>query len=152
MKMKSQVFLMLASAWALSACTGMNVFKDSASAPTAMPTAPEPTLAPDPVPAIPATPTNLSGGQIKSLLSGKSWAWTGPKNSGVTLYASDGTSLVQVNGKGTTSGKWIAKDGQLCESFSPAKFMPQGLPMNCQTFSGTSGNYRVGQASFKIAS
>ncbi|MDE2446789.1 MAG: DUF995 domain-containing protein [Alphaproteobacteria bacterium] len=149
MKMKSQVILMLASAFALSACTGMNVFKDSSS-PSAMPAPPAPAIAPEPI--TPMAPTALSSAQIKSLLSGKSWAWTGPKNSGVTLYASDGTSLVQVNGKGTTSGKWQTKDGQLCESFSPASFMPQGLPMNCQSFSGTSGNYRVGQASFKIAS
>ena len=147
MKTKTQFILMLASAWALSGCTGLNVFKDSGSA---VPAPPPAALAPDPV--IPATPTSLSAPQIKSLLSGKSWAWTGPKNSGVTLYASDGTSLVQVNGKGTTSGKWSAKDGQLCESFSPASFLPQGVPLNCQTFAGGAGTYRVGQATFKIAS
>ncbi len=150
MNMKTQIILMLTSAWALSACTGMNVFKDSGA--SNMPNPPSAAIAPDPLPQTPAIPTSISAAQIKTLLSGKSWAWTGPKNSGVTLYASDGSSLVQVNGKGTTSGKWSAKDGQLCESFSPASFLPQGVPMNCQAFSGAAGNYRVGQANFKIAS
>ena len=143
MKTTTNIILLLAVASALSACASMNVFKDSNSSQSSMP---------PPVDPGPAVPTALNAAQIKVLLSGKSWAWTGPKNSGVTLYASDGTSLVQVTGKGTTSGKWLAKDGQLCESFSPASFLPQGVPMACQTFSGTSGNYRVGQASFKLAS
>jgi Protein of unknown function (DUF995) len=100
----------------------------------------------------PATPGVYTAAQIKSLLTGKSWNWKGPKNSGVTLYASDGTSLVEVTGKGTTQGKWDAKDGQLCESFSPAPFLPQGVPMTCQPFTGTAGNYMVGQATFTLAS
>ena len=151
MMTKMKFIMMLASTLALGACSGMNVFKDSAS-PANIPAPPPAALAPDPASVAPATPTVISAAQIKTLMSGKSWAWTGPKNSGVTLYASDGTSLVQVNGKGTTSGKWTAKDGQLCESFSPASFLPQGVPLNCQPFSGGAGNYRVGQASFKIAS
>jgi hypothetical protein len=145
MKTTTHTLLMLAAASALSACSSMNVFKDSNSPSNAVP-------APDAVVETPVTPTATSASQIKSLLSGKSWAWTGPKRSGVTLYASDGTSLVQVTGQGTTSGKWIAKDGQLCESFSPATFIPQGVPMTCQAFTGAAGNYRVGQATFKLAS
>jgi hypothetical protein len=94
----------------------------------------------------------LSAAQIKQLLIGKSWRWKGPNNSGVTLYAADGSSLVEVTGKGTTGGKWEAKDGQLCESFSPAPFLPQGVPMSCQPFTGTNGNYMVGQATFNLAS
>lgn len=149
MKTKTQIFVLLATATALSACANMNLFKDSAAPPASNVPSP-PAIAEEPV--IDAAPAVLTAGQIKTLLSGKSWAWNGPKNSGVTLYASDGTSLVQVTGKGTTSGKWIAKDGQLCESFSPASFIPQGVPMACQTFSGTAGMYKVGQATFKIAS
>jgi hypothetical protein len=148
MKTTNHTLIMLAAAFALSACSSMNVFKDSNSPSNAVP-------APDAVvenPVDPITPTATSASQIKSLLSGKSWAWNGPKRSGVTLYASDGTSLVQVTGQGTTSGKWMAKDGQLCESFSPAKFIPQGVPMTCQTFTGAAGSYRVGQATFKLAS
>ena len=145
MKTMTHTLLMLTAASALSACSSMNVFKDSNSPSNAVP-------APDSVVENPVEPTATSATQIKSLLSGKSWAWTGPKRSGVTLYASDGTSLVQVTGQGTTSGKWMAKDGQLCESFSPATFIPQGVPMTCQAFTGAAGNYKVGQATFKLAS
>jgi hypothetical protein len=53
-------------------------------------------------------------------LAGSSWRFKGPNNTGTTLYAEDGTSLVEVDGKGTTKGKWMTKDGQLCESFDPA--------------------------------
>ncbi len=131
----------------LAGCTNMSVFKDNS--------APQPIdLPPDPAPMDPApmAPTAVSAGQIKTLLTGKSWRWVGPKNSGVTLYASDGTSLVEVSGKGTTGGKWQAKDGQLCESFTPAKFIPQGVPMTCQPFTKEGGKYKVGQATFAIAS
>jgi hypothetical protein len=134
---------LLAAAVALNACASMNVFKDSSSDQAAI--APPPT-------AVPTTPGVYSAAQIKTLLTGKSWRWKGPKNSGVTLYASDGTSLVEVTGKGTTQGKWEARDGQLCESFSPAPFLPQGVPMTCQPFTGTAGNYMVGQATFNLAS
>ncbi len=149
MKITTQKIILIAAATALSACTNMNLFKDSAAPPSSSMASPPP-LADEPT--ITATPTVLTSAQIKSLLTGKSWAWNGPKNSGVTLYASDGTSLVQVTGKGTTSGKWITKDGQLCESFSPATFIPQGVPMACQTFTGNAGTYKVGQATFKVAS
>jgi Protein of unknown function (DUF995) len=143
MNMITRTLLALTTAASLSACASMNVFKDSNSDQQAL--APQQDLAPAPA-------TALSSAQIKALLTGKSWRWTGPKNSGVTLYASDGTSLVEVTGKGTTGGKWIAKDGQLCESFSPASFIPQGVPMACQSFTGSGGTYRVGQATFTIAS
>jgi Protein of unknown function (DUF995) len=101
----------------------------------------------------PAAPTTLSAVQIKSLLSGKSWRWSGSKFTGVTLYASDGTSLVEITGKGTTGGKWTTKDGQLCESFAPLPgILPQGVPMTCQPFSGSSGTYKAGSATFTLAS
>ena len=97
------------------------------------------------------TPGLLSQEEIRNALSGKSWRWSGPNNSGVTLYASDGTSLVEVTGKGTTTGTWSAKDGQLCESFAPAPFLPKGVPMNCQPITGSGNVYHVGQATFTLA-
>jgi len=135
----------------LTGCSSMNLFKDSA--------APEATIAAQPIQA-PQQPANiappaqgaLSAAQIKTLLTGKSWRWKSAKNAGVTLYASDGTSLVEVTGKGTTQGKWEVRDGQLCESFAPATFLPQGSPMSCQAFTGSNGNYMVGPASFQLAS
>jgi Protein of unknown function (DUF995) len=149
--LKSMKFLALIGlALSLEACASMNVFKDSASD-TAVNAAPAP-LPPPVIDVAPVVPTTLSSGQIKSLLTGKSWRWKSPKNSGVTLYASDGTSLVEVTGKGTTQGKWKANNGQLCESFAPAPFLPQGVPMTCQSFTGSAGNYMNGAATFRLAS
>ena len=98
-----------------------------------------------------AAPTGLSQADINNILSGKSWRWSGPNNSGVTLYASDGTSLVEVTGKGTTTGTWSAKDGQLCEAFAPAPFLPKGVAYNCQPITGSGNVYQVGQATFTLA-
>ena len=98
------------------------------------------------------TPQVLSAGEIKSVLSGKSWRFQGPNNTGTTLYAADGTSLVEVDGKGTTKGKWRTEDGQLCESFDPAPFLPGGVPMSCYPFSGSGGYYQAGKATFTLAS
>jgi len=99
----------------------------------------------------PTDPGVLSATDIRSILSGKSWNFQGPNNSGTTLYAADGTSLVEVNGKGTTKGTWTTKDGQLCESFSPAPFLPNGVPLTCYPFSGTGGTYQAGKATFTLA-
>jgi hypothetical protein len=103
-----------------------------------------PSMADEQAAALPAT-------DIKRAISGKSWRWASPKNSGVTLYASDGTSLVQVDGKGTTTGKWSAKDGYLCESFAPAPFIPEGLALSCKPISGGGAKFRVGEADFTLA-
>jgi hypothetical protein len=133
------------TALALSACSSMNVFKDNPQESAPPPMASEPDLS------MPAPTGKLSAGQIKSALSGKSWKWAGPNNSGVTLYANDGSSLVEVTGKGTTTGKWVAKDGQLCESFSPAPFLPKGVPLTCQPMTGGGGSYKVGSTTFTLA-
>ena len=93
----------------------------------------------------------MSAGQIRSLLAGKSWRFRGPNNSGVTLYAEDGTSLVDVDGKGTTAGTWSTKDGMLCESFSPAPFIPKGVPLSCYPFKSAGGKYQAGKATFEPA-
>lgn len=130
----------LLSAVLLAGCTSMNVFKDQPESAAQPPAAVEP-MAPSGA---------MSAAQITKVLSGKSWKWAGPNNAGVTLYANDGSSLVEVTGKGTTTGKWMAKDGQLCESFSPASFLPKGVPMTCQPMSGSGGAYRVGQATFTL--
>src|ERR1700712_5668677 len=114
MRMISKFAGLVAVAMALDGCASMNVFKDSNSE--------QASIAPPAANIAPAPGSALSAVQIKSLLTGKSWRWKSPKNGGVTLYASDGTSLVEVTGKGTTQGKWVAKDGQLCESFAPAPF------------------------------
>jgi hypothetical protein len=138
----------------LSGCTSMNVFKDSnSSPPPAADLAPEPERMEPLETARSAKPAGLSAAQITKALSGKSWRWSGTKLSGVTLYANDGSSLVEFSGKlnGTTTGKWKAKDGQLCEEFSPAPFLPDGVPMLCQAMSGGGNRYKVGEATFTLA-
>ena len=104
----------------------------------------------DPQPGV-ADQAGLSAGEIRGILSGKSWRFKGPKRSGTTVYAPDGTSLVDVDGLGTTTGKWQTKDGQLCESFAPAAFIPNGVPMSCYAFSGSGGVYQAGKATFTEA-
>ena len=99
----------------------------------------------------PLPPAGLAAADIRNILSGKSWRWSGPNNSGVTLYASDGTSLVEVTGKGTTTGTWSTKDGELCESFAPAPFLPKGIPMSCKPITGSGNVYHVGEATFTLA-
>ena len=144
MKTTIKILFSLGLTTALVGCSSLNVFKDSNPPATVeqQPLAPAPGVGGG----------TLTAVQIKALLIGKSWRWKGPNNSGVTLYAADGSSLVEVTGKGTTGGKWEARDGQLCESFSPAPFLPQGVPMSCQPFTGTNGNFMVGQATFTLAS
>jgi hypothetical protein len=140
---KSHLLAVLVTVGLLGGCSTMNIFKDNEPATQSLP----------PDPAEPGLNTlGVSADEIRSTLSGKSWSWKGPSNSGVTLFAEDGTSLIEVTGKGTTKGKWFAKDGELCESVDPAPFIPQGAPMSCRPFSGSGGQYRVGNADFTLAS
>jgi len=97
----------------------------------------------------------MTAAEIRTTLSGRSWRFKGPNNTGTTLYAEDGTSLVEVDGKGKTKGKWMTKDGQLCESFDPSPpWLPGGVPMSCYPFSrATAPNtYQAGKAVFSLAS
>jgi hypothetical protein len=138
MEPKMRHFALLCVALTLGGCASGGMFGSRSPAPE--PTAVEPDSA------------SLSAAEIKKVIAGKSWRWSSAKNSGVTLYASDGTSLVQVDGKGTTTGKWSAKDGYLCESFAPAPFLPPGgVPLSCQPITGSGNSYRVGQADFTLA-
>jgi len=97
----------------------------------------------------------LSATEIRTILSGRSWNFRGPNNTGTTLYAADGSSLVEVDGKGRTKGRWETKDGQLCESFDAAPpWLPGGVPMSCYPFGrgGQPGTYQAGKAIFTPAS
>ncbi len=147
--MKSlQLAIASIAALALAGCSSANLFRDSPQ------DASQPDLAPNnslDEPLVDSSQGTLSADQIRKVLSGKSWRWQGSKLSGVTLYADDGSSLIEVTGKGTTTGKWEARDGQLCESVAPAPFLPKGLPMKCQPMTGADGTYTVGQATFTLA-
>jgi hypothetical protein len=101
-----------------------------------------------------AAPQVMTASVIRSTLAGKSWRFQGPNNTGTTLYADDGTSLVEVDGKGKTKGKWMTKDGQLCESFDPSPpWLPGGVPMSCYPFArgATPNTYQAGKAVFSPA-
>jgi hypothetical protein len=148
MILKTAIYLTCAGLL-LTGCTNMNVFKDTPE--PAPPVADLEPMPPMKQKAMVPSSNALSAAQINKALSGKSWKWKGAKNSGVTLYANDGSSLVEVTGKGTTTGKWIAKNGQLCEKFEPAPFLPSGVPMTCQPISGGGNTYQVGQATFNLA-
>ncbi len=134
----SRALILLITASALAGCTMFGGGNDT-------------DIAPAPGPSSARTMTGLSAVEIRTILAGKSWRFTGPNNTGTTLYAADGTSLVEVDGKGTTKGKWTTQDGQLCESFDPAPFLPNGVPMSCYTFSGSGGTYQAGKATFTEA-
>jgi glucose/arabinose dehydrogenase len=144
MTLKTITSLTLAG-FVLAGCTSMNVFKDNPEPP---PAAVEPL---EPIEPLEPAASGLSATQISKALSGKSWRWRGPNNSGLTLFANDGSSLVEVTGKGTTTGKWRAKPGMLCEKFEPAPFLPKGVPETCQPITGGGNTYKVGQATFTLA-
>jgi glucose/arabinose dehydrogenase len=150
--MMKKAFILSLTCVFLAGCSSMNLFKDDAP-PAAEPDAPAADLAPEePIESQTArTAGGLSAADINKALAGKSWNWKAPKNSGVTLYANDGSSLIEVAGKGTTTGKWLAKDGQLCEKFEPASFLPKGQPMTCRSISGGGSAFQVGDASFTLA-
>ena len=133
-----RTFLILTTAVVLSACS--NRFMGAGDS------APPPSAESDY-----QQPSELSDADIRKALSGKSWRWNSPKNSGVTLYAADGTSLVEVDGKGTTTGKWSIESGSLCESFGPAPFMPKGMARSCKPINGDGKTFTVGQATFTLA-
>jgi hypothetical protein len=151
MTMKSIAPLALAG-FILAGCSSMNVFKDDASAP---PPEAEAVAAPAPEPLEPQQANVMSAAAINKKLSGKSWKWQGKEFSGVTLYANDGSSLVEITGKGTTTGKWVTKDGQLCEKLEPAPFLPATLPitqkMTCAKVADAGANLRVGGGTFTLA-
>jgi hypothetical protein len=145
-------FVVTALSMALAGCTSMSVFKESeAPAPVQKPSMAQnarPSLAPEPglAPEAPSQQAGIPAATIRQAIAGKSFRWRGPNNSGTTLFAQDGNSLIEVDGKGTTQGKWVARDGQLCESVNPGPILPKGSPLKCNPFSGTNGKYRVGPA------
>ena len=105
--------------------------------------------------AMDVAPQGMTAAEIRSTLAGKSWRWKGPNNTGTTLYANDGSSLMEVDGKGKVKGKWMTKDGQLCESFAAAPpWLPSDIPMSCLPFSrgATPNTYQNGKALFSLAS
>jgi hypothetical protein len=141
----------------LSGCSSMNVFKDDAS--TIPPSA---DLAPEEPPLVESQQRigGVPASQISQKIAGKSWKWKAKNYSGVTLYANDGSSLIEVKntsnpgnvvGPATTTGKWRASNGQLCESIkaTPPVLMTD-VKEACKPFTSTGSGFTVGSATFVL--
>jgi hypothetical protein len=137
----------------LAGCSSMNVFKDDASAPP-----PANDLAPE-EPPMAESQQNIGGesaSQISKKISGKSWKWSSKNYSGVTLYANDGSSLIELKGKGslapvTTTGRWRAANGELCESVKAAPpVLPSDVKEACKPYTSTGSGFMVGSATFVL--
>lgn len=138
----------------LSGCTNMNVFKDDNPAPsTAMNDLP-----PEEPPMMESQQRRggVPASQISQKISGKSWKWSSKNYSGVTLYANDGSSLIELKGKGaltpvTTTGRWRAANGELCESVKAAPpVLTSDVKEACKPFSNTGSGFMVGSANFVL--
>jgi hypothetical protein len=153
MTMKTLATLSLAGLL-LSGCTSMNVFKDDAS------TAPPVVDLPPEEPAMKMTapqPGGMSAKQISQKISGKSWKWTATNYSGVTLYANDGSSLIELKNAAslkpvTTTGRWRAESGMLCETVNAAPpVLKTKVEEACKPFSDRGNNsFQVGSATFVL--
>ena len=86
----------------------------------------------------------MDAGEISSALGGKTFAYEGGGMKGTIIYAADGSSLYTEDGKGNGTGKWRAKDGQLCQSFDPADFLPSGRSETCASFARSANGYAAG--------
>lgn len=83
--------------------------------------------------------------QIRAVLAGKSFQYTGAEGNGIVTYNADGTSEYQDDVKGTMSGSWRAASGMLCESLNPSATLPDGRPESCSQFSNTGDAYYAGK-------
>jgi hypothetical protein len=152
MTLKTFATLSLA-AMLMTGCTSMNVFKDDASTPPpANDLAPEEPMMPEPTLSVGGT----SASQISKKISGKSWKWSSKNYSGVTLYANDGSSLIELKNKGglapvTTTGRWDAQNGQLCESVKSAPpVLTKDVARACKPFANAGSGFTVGSANFVL--
>ncbi len=139
----------------LSGCTSMNFFKDDTSSQPPPPDLPpeEPQMQEPMAPAA----SGVGSAMISKKISGKSWKWTSPNYSGVTLYANDGSSLIELKGKGTlapvtTTGRWEARNGELCESVKAAPpVLTADVAKSCKPFTSTGNtSFTVGKANFVL--
>ncbi len=74
---------------------------------------------------------NLSAGEIRNAITGKTFQYTRPDGNGFVTYNSDGTFNYQDDTKGSGTGTWTASDGQFCEVFGA------GAAQDCGEFKST---------------
>jgi hypothetical protein len=87
----------------------------------------------------------LGDDQIRAVLAGKSFQYTGAEGNGIVTYSADGTSEYQDDTKGTLTGSWRTGGGQLCESLNPSASLPDGRAEVCAPFSNTGDAYYAGK-------
>jgi hypothetical protein len=81
----------------------------------------------------------LSNDEIKKTIAGRTWQYTRGDDTGIINYNVDGTSAYQDDVKGSGTGAWSVKDGQLCESFDKAP------ALQCGQFKSTGDAYFAGK-------
>lgn len=84
----------------------------------------------------------LKAEEIKSTLGGRTWQYTRGDGTGLITFNSDGTSAYQDDTKGTGTGAWSVRDGELCESFDRAP------ALQCGEFKSTGDAYFSGKSRF----
>lgn len=84
----------------------------------------------------------LNAAEIKSTLGGRTWQYTRGDSTGLITFNVDGTSAYQDDTKGSGTGAWQAKDGELCESFDKAP------ALQCGQFKSTGDAYFSGKSRF----
>jgi len=82
----------------------------------------------------------LAADEIRSTISGKTFQYTRASGTGLVTFNADGTSSVQDDVKGSGSGTWQAKDGELCETLDGQS--------QCGPFKSTGDAYFAGKTRF----
>jgi hypothetical protein len=82
----------------------------------------------------------LAADEIRSTVSGKTFQYTRAGGTGLITFNADGTSSVQDDAKGSGSGTWQAKEGELCETLDGQS--------QCGPFKSTGDAYFAGKTRF----
>jgi hypothetical protein len=83
----------------------------------------------------------LQADEIRSTIAGKTFQYTRGDSTGLITFNADGTSSIEDDTKGGSSGTWQANDGELCETLS-------GGQSQCGPFKSTGDAYFAGKARF----
>ena len=148
--------VLIAAAFALSACSASKLFKDDPAPPEQQASNEDIEAPPEPDGAIEQEPVEpqpkpkpmvagpLGAKDIMGALANKTFAYSKGPASGTVSYFSDGTFTYKERGKGEGTGVWQASAGKICEGLDPTSFLPKGSRSECNTFSGSDGSYTFG--------
>lgn len=77
---------------------------------------------------------NLTEGEVKAAILGKTFQYTRSEGNGFITYSADGTFDYHDDEKGAGVGKWSVTGGQFCESYGKG-------PPDCGEFKNTGDAY-----------